>query len=69
MSLKQWVNDKHAMDDFIQHLNDLILLQHNKLEQSDSMIEVHKAQGAIAVLKKLKLLRETVNGGRPNGGI
>ena len=63
MSLKQWVNDKHAMDDFIQHLNDLILLQHNKLEQSDSMIEVHKAQGAIAVLKKLKLLRETVNGG------
>lgn len=65
MSLKQWVNDKHAMEDFVKHLDDLIFLQHNKLEQSDNMIEVHRAQGAIAALKKLKLLRETVNGGRP----
>lgn len=63
MSLKQWVNDKNAMDDFIKHLDDLIYLQHKQMEQALEPAIFYRAQGAIAQLRKLKLLRETVNGG------
>jgi len=63
MSLKTWVNDKEAMDEFKQHLTDLIYLQHKKLEQGNDLQEVYQAQGAIETLRKLMLLRETVNGG------
>ena len=35
--------------------------QHHKvLEQSENMITVHKAQGAIDMLRKIKRLREDV---------
>jgi len=35
--------------------------QHHKvLEQSENMITVHKAQGAIDVLRRIKRLREDV---------
>jgi len=35
--------------------------QHHKvLEQSENMVTVHKAQGAIDVLRKIKRLREDV---------
>lgn len=63
MSLKQWVNDKNAMDDFIKHLDDLIWLQHKQMEQASEPAIFYRAQGAISQLRKLKLLRETVNGG------
>jgi len=62
MSLKKWVNDKAAMDDFIKHLDDLICIQHNTIEQSSSLVELHRAQGSIHTLKRLKLLRDTING-------
>ena len=32
------------------------------IESADTSLEVHRAQGAIGVLRRLKLLRETVNG-------
>jgi len=36
--------------------------QHHKvLEQSENMVTVHKAQGAIDVLRRIKRLREDVN--------
>ena len=63
MSLKQWVNDKNAMDDFIKHLDDLIWLQHKQMEQASEPAIFYRAQGAISQLRKLKLLREAVNGG------
>ncbi len=63
MSLKQWVNDKNAMDDFIKHIDDLIWLQHKQMEQASEPAIFYRAQGAISQLRKLKLLRETVNGG------
>ena len=63
MSLKQWVNDKNTMDEFVKHLDDLIFLQHKTMEQADEPVDMYRAQGSIATLKKLKLLRETVNGG------
>jgi len=63
MSLKQLVNNKEVMDDFIKHLDDLIYIQHKVMEQSDNPIAIHRAQGSISTLKRLKLLKETVNGG------
>ena len=38
----------------------LIKQQHKTLEQSESMINVHKAQGAIEALRKIRRLREDV---------
>ena len=63
MSLKQWVNDKPTMDEFVKHLDDLIYLNHKAMEQAEDSVTMYRAQGSIATLKKLKLLRETVNGG------
>jgi hypothetical protein len=51
------------MDEFVKHLDDLIYLQHKAMEQADDPIVVYRAQGSLATLKKLKLLRETINGG------
>jgi hypothetical protein len=39
----------------------LIKQQHKTLEQSESMINVHKAQGAIEALRKIRRLREDIN--------
>ena len=63
MSLKKLVNDKEIMDEFIKHLDDLIFIQHKTMEQADDPKTVYRCQGAIHTLRKLKLLRETVNGG------
>jgi hypothetical protein len=32
------------------------------MEQSDDIIIIHRSQGAVAILKRLKMLREEVNG-------
>ena len=32
--------------------------QHKKLEQSDNIVAIHQAQGAIQVLRTLKYLRD-----------
>ena len=60
--LKQWVNNKDFMDAFIAHLDDLIYLQHKQMEQATEPAVFYRAQGAVSTLRKLKLLRETVNG-------
>ncbi len=42
---------------------DIVIAQHQKiLEQSDDAVTVHRQQGAIASLRKLKYLRDEVNG-------
>jgi|11_taG_2_1085331.scaffolds.fasta_scaffold00061_19 hypothetical protein len=62
MSLKQFVNNKQAIEEFYAHIDDLVTIQHRIIESADTPVEVHRAQGAISVLRRLKLLRETVNG-------
>jgi len=52
------------MDAFIAHLDDLIYLQHKQMEQATEPAVFYRAQGAVSTLRKLKLLRETVNGGQ-----
>ena len=62
MSLKQLVNTPAIYDAFLEYLDDKIAEQHKILETSADQTLLFKAQGAIAVLKRLKQLREAVNG-------
>lgn len=56
------MNNKQAMDEFNELIDSLIATQHRTMEQAGSVQEVYSAQGAISTLRRLKLLRETVNG-------
>lgn len=61
-SLKQLVNNKELYDEFLKHMDDLINIQHRQMEQASEPAVFYRAQGAINTLRKLKLLREQVNG-------
>ena len=50
------------MNSFNDYIDVLIKQQHKILEQSSDTITLHRSQGAIATLNKLKLLRDEVNG-------
>lgn len=50
------------MEEFIQHLDDQIYIQHKMMEQASDPTTVYRAQGAIFQLRKMRLLKETVNG-------
>ena len=63
MHLKQLVNDKQAYEEFQKHIDDLIYVRQRTMESANDAVIVYRQQGAIDVLRKLKLLRETVNGG------
>lgn len=63
MSLKQLVNTPHLWDSFIDRLEDRIEMHRQKLERSTDPIDMYKAQGAIAELKKFKLLKEELKDG------
>ena len=62
MHLKQLVNDKECYDQFLQHIDDLIYIRLRALETAQDSTTMYRQQGAIDVLRKLKLLKETVNG-------
>lgn len=64
MSLKSLVNDKNTWDSFIEEMDDMIRIEHVRLENATETIEVYRAQGAISTLKRLKFLRDKVNGSR-----
>jgi hypothetical protein len=50
------------MNSFNDYIDLQISKQHKILEQSSDTITLHRSQGAVAVLSKLKLLRDEVNG-------
>jgi len=60
--LKPWVNNNRQWEAFSSYIDALIEQQHKALEQSDNSILMHRSQGAVATLRKLKMLREEVNG-------
>jgi len=62
MNLKKLVNDKALWDNFIEYLDDAIAKNHTALEQSDNHVVIHRLQGAIGALRRLKYLREEMNG-------
>lgn len=62
MNLKPFVNNKDLYQDFLEYLEGLIESKRKTLEQATDMVTIHQAQGAIATLRKLKTLKEQVNG-------
>mgnify|MGYP003674998355 FL=1 len=60
--IKPLVNNHQLLTHFNDYLDSLIANQHKILEQTDDIVLVHRSQGAVAILKRLKLLREEVNG-------
>jgi hypothetical protein len=64
MSLKAFVNNKAEWDAFCEELDLEIADLHKRLEQSESVVEIHQTQGGIRALRRLKYLREKFNGTR-----
>jgi hypothetical protein len=62
MSLKSFVNNKGEWDSFCEELDSEISDLHKRLEQSESLAEIHQTQGGIRALRRLKYLRDKVNG-------
>ena len=62
MSLKAFVNNKPLWDDFCEMLDEEINVYHKRLEQSNNELELYRTQGCIQALRKLKYLRDKVNG-------
>ena len=50
------------MNSFSDYIDELVKQQHKILEQSNDTTTLHRSQGAIATLNKLKFLRDEVNG-------
>lgn len=55
------VNNKEMLDHFNNYIDAVIQQQHRVMEQTDNTVVLHRAQGAIAVLRRLKLLKDEVN--------
>ena len=66
MNLKKLVNDKTLWDNFLEYLDDSIAKNHTALEQADNAVIIHRLQGAIGALRRLKYLREEMNGSTNN---
>jgi hypothetical protein len=60
--LKPWVNNNRQWQAFNDYIDVLIQQQQKALEQADNAILLHRSQGAVAALRKLKYLRDEVNG-------
>jgi hypothetical protein len=58
--LKPLVGNSRQWDHFNNYLDVLIAQQQKILEQSENMISVHKAQGAVETLRKIRRLRDDV---------
>ena len=56
------VNNLQLMNSFNDYIDTLIIKQHKILEQTDNVVMMHRAQGAVATLSRLKLLRDEING-------
>ena len=62
MNLKKLVNDKPLWDNFVEYVDHIIDQQHRTMEQAEDSIMLYRAQGAIATLRRLKYLRDEMNG-------
>jgi hypothetical protein len=60
--LKPLVGNNRQWEAFNNYLDDMINQHHKVMEQSTDVIALHRQQGAIAVLRRLKQLRDEVIG-------
>ncbi len=54
------MGNNRQWDHFSKYLDSIVAQHHKVLEQTEDMVAVHKAQGAIDMLRKIKRLREDV---------
>lgn len=57
MSIKQIVNDKLLHDALMEEFDLMIESYHKHMEQATASEDLYRSQGAIACLRKLKMLR------------
>ena len=62
MNLKKLVNDKPLLDNFLEYKDKNIAEQHKAMEQATDIQVVFRTQGAITALRRLKYLRDEMNG-------
>ena len=55
------MNNNHLWEAFNNYIDMLVNQQHKALEQTDNNVIMYRSQGAIASLRRLKLLRKEVN--------
>ena len=55
------VNNKDQWDSFNDYINYLIAQNHSIMEQTNDLVILHRSQGAILILRRLRLLRDAVN--------
>jgi hypothetical protein len=61
-NLKPLVGNNRQWEAFNNYLDDAIEQHHKVMEQSTDVISLHRQQGAIAVLRRLKQLRDEIVG-------
>jgi len=64
IALKKIVNDKSVWVAFNKTLDEKINQVHVKMEQVQGEADIYRCQGEIAALRKLKYLRDEINGGK-----
>ncbi len=62
-NLKPLVNDKVLWDSFLEEVDRRIAEVHRVMEQSSRAEELYRLQGQAFALRKMKQLRDQVNGG------
>lgn len=62
MTIKKLVNDKPLWDTFCEVLDTKIDQVHRNMERVSTIEEVYRCQGEVAALRRLKYLRDEVNG-------
>ena len=55
------VNNKDQWDSFNNYINFLIAQNHAVMEQTDNLVMLHRSQGAITILRRIRQLRDAVN--------
>lgn len=61
-ALKKITNDKPLWDAYVEYLDSKISAAHIRIEQINDAETMYRIQGEIAALRRLKLMREEVNG-------
>jgi hypothetical protein len=62
MSIKKLVNDPQIWQGFLEEVDTWLEREYKFLEQARDIVDIHKAQGSVKTLRKLKNLRDIVNG-------
>jgi hypothetical protein len=55
------VNNKDQWDSFSDYINFMIAQNHAIMEQTNDLVMLHRSQGAITMLRRMRQLRDIVN--------